>query len=80
MQIEDNKKYEIKQAPATKKPQPTVSVPETVAETIDNKTSSQAHSFYIYLKFCKTFPSTFFAIACFSTSKVIFSAWLSVIM
>ena len=44
MQIEDNKKYEIKQAPATKKPQPTVSVPETVAEALDNKTSSQAHS------------------------------------
>ena len=44
MLIEDNKKYEIKQAPATKKQQPTVSVPETVAETIDNKTSSQAHS------------------------------------
>lgn len=44
MHIEDNKKYEIKQAPATKKPQTTVSIPETVAETLDNKTSSQAHS------------------------------------
>ena len=44
MHIEDNQKYEIKQAPAMKKPQTTVSIPETVAETLDNKTSSQAHS------------------------------------